>query len=89
MEYTVGDFLQTSASNHPAVLVALPSDVQTGFLVAIHEYGGDYKWINEKDIRGVSILNPYEKLSLLTHCGEWFYQRHKFTSIFTKKSFSF
>jgi len=76
MNYNVGDFILTYRSWKPALIVS-KNEHDNGFLVSIHEFNGDYKWIANYDIIEIADLNSEEKLSILANFGDWFYDQHK------------
>jgi hypothetical protein len=76
--FEVGDFIKIRQSKKPALVI----NVSNGhLLVSIHEYNGDYLWIdanNTNNTNNIEILelSPEEKLSILAGFGKWYYEQH-------------
>lgn len=70
-----GDFVYSNKSQYPG-LVIKKNENYDQYLIAIHEYNGDYIYIPTENIDPV-ILEPEEKLSIIGNFGSWFYDQHK------------
>jgi len=71
--FNVGDFITTSRSKKPSFII---SKIKNELLVSIHEYNGDYLWININNSVRVNLTLDRE-LSILGNFGSWFYDQHK------------
>lgn len=74
MNYNVGDFIKTNLSNFPSLIVKKEKD--NNLLVTLHEYKGDYVWVN-KNIAIPLSLKPEEELSIILNYEKWFIEYHK------------
>ena len=74
----IGDFVITSLSCEPGLVVSIDKNIDhyDKLLVSIHEYGGDYAFFDQSDVKKIYI-NNYKALSILANYGEWFYEQHK------------
>ena len=83
MPYNIGDFITTSRSSKPAVIINIVNvavagdDQDSRLLISIDEYNGDYMWIYTNEVNRLAELNSEEKLSILANFGSWFYDQHK------------
>ena len=73
MSFNSGDFVVTAHSIKPGFVINKKNIYS---LVSIHEYNGDYKWINNTGLQFINLL-PEEELSIIANFGEWFYEQHK------------
>lgn len=73
MKENIGDFVLIKESKKPGLIV---SKVEERLLISIHEYNGDYIFIDNNKVEYIYI-EPEEKLSILANFGEWFYEQHK------------
>lgn len=71
--FNVGEFITTSSSKKPALII---SKTNNSLLVSIHEYNGDYLWVNINNSVRANITLDRE-LSILGNFGSWFYEQHK------------
>ena len=72
-----GDFITTSVSSRPGIVILNNfDDDKDKALISIHEYRGDYIFVNKNDIT-ISNIDNYEKLNILAGFGQWFYEQHK------------
>lgn len=72
-KYSIGDFVTTDKSREPAVIINIDSDRA---LISIHEYFGDYIFVDICDITPCDDIDNYKQLSILAGFGEWFYRQH-------------
>ena len=76
----IGKFISIKESNKPGVIISYDfNDLNNKILVSIHEYGGDYIWIDKNNIYldNVDNIDNYYKLSILANFNDWFYDQHK------------
>jgi len=73
-KYCIGDFIKTDKSCEPAVIINIDTDRA---LISIHEYFGDYVFVEFSDITPCNDIDNYKQLSVLAGFGEWFYTQHK------------
>lgn len=87
MDIINGDFIITSKSSFPAVIIQKD---ETSSLVSIQEYNGDYLFIDNTEINKTN-LKPEEELSLLSNYSTWFYNEHKniFQEIILKNLYAY
>lgn len=71
-----GDFINSSVSSKPAIVIINNYCNTDQLLISINEYGGDYIFVNKNDVT-ISDIDNYEKLNILANFGEWFYEEHK------------
>ncbi len=77
MNWNVGDFIKTSLSNFPSLIVQKGSNANKDLmLVTVHEYNGDYAWVNKEDLKPLS-LKPEEELCIVVNYGNWFREYHE------------
>jgi hypothetical protein len=74
MNLTVGDFIKTTLSRFPSLIVQ--NSNKDLLLVTVHEYNGDYAWVNKEDLTLLS-LNPEEELYIVVNYGNWFREYHE------------
>ena len=74
MNLTVGDFIKTTLSRFPSLIVQ--NSNKDLLLVTVHEYNGDYAWINKQDLTPLS-LKPEEELCIVVNYGKWFREYHE------------
>ena len=79
----IGKFISIKESNKPGVIISYDfNDLNNKILVSIHEYGGDYIWIDKNNIYldnvdNIDNIDNYYKLSILANFNDWFYDQHK------------
>ena len=73
MNFNSGDFVTTIHSYKPGLVIQKNN---LNSLISIHEYNGDYEWINNTGLQLINLL-PEEELSIIANFGEWFYEEHK------------
>jgi hypothetical protein len=73
--FEVGQFIITSRSYKPAFIIN-NIILNNQLLVSIHEYFGDYLWVDINNIQNISLACE-EELSILAGFGPWFYDAHK------------
>ena len=77
MDLKVGDFIKTTLSKFPSLIVDKGTNTNKDLLlVTVHEYNGDYAWINKQDLTQVS-LKAEEELCIVVNYGNWFREYHK------------
>lgn len=76
MDYNIGDFIITTKSLKPALIISKDTHDNNMLLVSIDEYNGDYMWISKVNTNP-AYLKSEEKLSILANFGSWFYDQHK------------
>tara|TARA_B100002051_G_C16244602_1_gene396640 strand:- start:191 stop:460 length:270 start_codon:yes stop_codon:yes gene_type:complete len=72
MKLNNGDFIISNYSNFPSLIIYKKKD---RYLISINEYGGDYIWIKEEEVKKIK-LEPCEELSIISKFEEWFYKAH-------------
>lgn len=73
----VGDFIKTSLSEFPGLIVKKGSDENRDlFLVTVHEYNGDYAWVNKENLTRLN-LKAEEELYIVVNYGNWFRECHE------------
>lgn len=77
MNYNIGDFIITSKSSKPAIIIVKDIDHNKLYLISIYEFMGDYIWIDESDIIEKANLKTEDKLSIFVSFGSWYYDQHK------------
>ena len=73
MKKNIGDFVLIKESKKPGLII---SKVEDRLLISIHEYNGDYIFVDYDNAEYINML-PEEELSILANFGEWFYDQHK------------
>ena len=73
MKKNIGDFVLIKESKKPGLII---SKVEDRLLISIHEYNGDYIFVDYDNAEYINML-PEEELSILANFGEWFYEQHK------------
>jgi len=73
MSKNIGEFVSIAESKKPGLIV---SKVEDRLLISIHEYNGDYIFVDYDNAEYINML-PEEQLSILANFGEWFYDQHK------------
>jgi hypothetical protein len=73
MSKNIGEFVSIAESKKPGLIV---SKVEDRLLISIHEYNGDYIFVDYDNAEYINML-PEEQLSILANFGEWFYEQHK------------
>ena len=73
MKKNIGDFVLIKESKKPGLII---SKVEDRLLISIHEYKGDYIFVDYDNAEYINML-PEEELSILANFGEWFYEQHK------------
>ena len=68
-----GDFVITNRSIKPAPIINIDNN---RLLISIHEYFGDYIIVDIGSVEKTNI-DSFEKLSILSNFGNWFYINHK------------
>jgi len=77
MNSNVGDFIKTTLSRFPSLIVQKGTNTNKDLLlVTVHEYNGDYAWINKQDLKPLS-LKPEEELCIVVNYGKWFREYHE------------
>ena len=77
MNLNVGDFIKTKLSKFPSLIVQKGTNTNKDLLlVTIHEYNGDYAWINKEDLTPIS-LKAEEELCIVVNYGSWFREHHE------------
>ena len=77
MNSNVGDFIKTTLSKFPSLIVQKGTNTNKDLLlVTVHEYNGDYAWINKQDLTPLS-LKPEEELCIVVNYGNWFREYHE------------
>ena len=71
--YKKWDFVLCDKSKYAGPIINMN---RRHYLISIHEFTGDYIWIEKDKIKCVN-LSLEEKLSILANFGEWFYDEHK------------
>jgi hypothetical protein len=74
MKKNIGDFVLIKESKKPGIIIS--TKVEDSLLISIHEYNGDYIFVDYNNAEYIDI-EPEEKLSILANFGEWFYDEHK------------
>ena len=74
MKKNKGDFVLIKESKKPGIIIS--TKVEDSLLISIHEYDGDYIFVDYNNTDYIDI-EPQEKLSILANFGEWFYDQHK------------
>jgi len=74
MKKNKGDFVLIKESKKPGIIIS--TKVEDSLLISIHEYDGDYIFVDYNNAEYIDI-EPEEKLSILANFGEWFYDEHK------------
>ena len=74
MKKNIGDFVLIKESKKPGIIIS--TKVEDSLLISIHEYDGDYIFVDYNNREYIDI-EPEEKLSILANFGEWFYDEHK------------
>ncbi len=57
-KYCIGDFIKTDKSCEPAVIINIDTDRA---LISIHEYFGDYVFVEFSDIRPCNDIDNYKQ----------------------------
>ena len=73
MSKNIGEFVLIAESKKSGLIV---SKVEDRLLISIHEYNGDYIFVDYDNAEYINML-PEEELSILANFGEWFYDQHK------------
>ena len=73
MSKNIGEFVLIAESKKPGLII---SKVEDRLLISIHEYNGDYIFVDYDNTEYINML-PEEQLSILANFGEWFYEQHK------------
>ncbi len=73
MKKNIGDFVLIKESKKPGLII---SKVEDRLLISIHEYKGDYIFVDYNNTEYIDI-EPEEKLSILANFGDWFYNQYK------------
>jgi len=73
MKKNIGNFVLIKESKKPELIV---SKVEDSLLISIHEYNGDYIFVDYNNTKYIDI-KPEEKLSILANFGDWFYNQYK------------
>ena len=77
MNSNIGDFIKTTLSRSPSLIVQKGTNNNKNLLlVTVDEYNGDYAWINKQYVTPVS-LKPEEELCIVVNYGNWFSEYHK------------
>ena len=74
--FNKGDFIITSESNFPALVIEKNSQINNQLLNSINGYNGDYKFCSINNIIKANITIEHE-LSILANFGNFFYNNHK------------
>ena len=74
MKKNKGDFVLIKESKKPGIIIS--TKVEDSLLISIHEYDGDYIFVDYNNAEYIDI-EPEEKLSILANFGDWFYDQHK------------
>jgi len=61
MNSKIGNFIKITLSRFPSLIVQKGRNTNKDLLVTVHEYNGDYAWINKYDLTPLS-LKPEENL---------------------------
>lgn len=73
MSKNVGEFVLIAESKKPGLII---SKIEDKLLISIHEYKGDYIFVENNKAKYIDIKLE-EQLSILANFGEWFYEQHK------------
>ena len=73
MSKNIGEFVLIAESKKSGLIV---SKVEDRLLISIHEYNGDYIFVDYDNAEYINML-PEEELSILANFGVWFYDEHK------------
>ena len=74
--FNKGDFIITSESNFPALVIEKNSQINNQLLISINGYNGDYKFCSINNITKADITIE-EELSIIANFGNFFYDQHK------------
>ena len=74
--FNKGDFIITSESKFPAVVIEKSTQNYNHLLISITEYNGDYTFCSINNIEKANITIEHE-LSILANFGDFFYNQHK------------
>ena len=74
--FNKGDFIITSESKNPAVVIEKSTHINNDLLISISEYNGDYKFCSINNITKADITIE-EELSIFANFGNFFYDQHK------------